>query len=173
MTQKLVDCLSDEFSSIIGINTERKNFMQNHVDPSFDEIIGHIEDILMEPEFQNIQRAFLEKYWMEFDSSEENKLSYMEIFDEYHKKIESYLEENLKKNIPGFSMDSLIKTLSELGPELDGEIFELLFTITDFLAFKEMILDYRAMKEGKVQDLSSGISITSANIKNSDDNFSS
>ncbi|KAK0095818.1 hypothetical protein PV326_007292 [Microctonus aethiopoides] len=139
--------------------------MQNHVDPSFDEIIGHIEDIFMEPEFHNIQKAFLEKYWMEFDSSEENKLSYMEIFDEYQKKIESYLEENLKKNIPEFSMDSLIKTLSELGPELDGEIFELLFTITDFLAFKEMILDYRAMKEGKVQDLSSGISITSANIK--------
>ncbi|KAK0158984.1 hypothetical protein PV328_009917 [Microctonus aethiopoides] len=159
------DCLSDEFSSIISINTERKNFMQNHVDPSFDEIIGHIEDILMEPEFHNIQKAFLEKYWMEFDSSEENKLNYMEIFDEYQKKIESYLEENLKKNIPEFSMDSLIKTLSELGPELDGEIFELLFTITDFLAFKEMILDYRAMKEGKVQDLSSGISITSANIK--------
>ncbi|KAK0083762.1 hypothetical protein PV325_008250 [Microctonus aethiopoides] len=156
MTQKFVDCLSDEFSSIISINTERKNFMQNHVDPSFDEIIGHIEDILMEPEFHNIQKAFLEKYWMEFDSSEENKLNYMEIFDEY---------ENLKKNIPEFSMDSLIKTLSELGPELDGEIFELLFTITDFLAFKEMILDYRAMKEGKVQDLSSGISITSANIK--------
>lgn len=43
----LSDCLSDEFSSIISINAERKNFMQNHVDPSFDEIIGHIEDILM------------------------------------------------------------------------------------------------------------------------------
>lgn len=29
--------------------------------------------------------------------------------------------------------------------ELDGEIFELLLTFSDFLTFKEMILDYKAV----------------------------
>lgn len=38
--------------------------------------------------------------------------------------------------------------------ELEGEIFEILSTFTDFLAFKEKFLDYKAMKEGKVMDLS-------------------
>ncbi|XP_015127451.1 ADP-ribosylation factor-like protein 2-binding protein [Diachasma alloeum] len=137
---------------------------------TFDVIIGHIEDILMEPKFQETQQYFLEKYWREFDSVEENKLIYMDIFDEYHKAIESYIEESLKRTIPGFSMESLVKQLSDRSPELDGEVFEVLETFTDFLAFKEMILDYRAMKEGKVQDLSSGISITPMRFSDSDDN---
>ncbi|XP_011310885.1 ADP-ribosylation factor-like protein 2-binding protein [Fopius arisanus] len=137
---------------------------------AFDVIIGHIEDILMEPKFQETQQYFLEKYWREFDSIEENKLVYMDIFEEYHKAIESYIEESLKRIIPGFSMESLVKQLSDRSPELDGEVFEILETFTDFLAFKEMILDYRAMKEGKVQDLSSGISITPMRFSESDDN---
>ncbi|XP_063976196.1 ADP-ribosylation factor-like protein 2-binding protein [Diachasmimorpha longicaudata] len=137
---------------------------------TFDVIIGYIEDILMEPKFQETQQYFLEKYWREFDSVEENKLIYMNIFDEYHKAIESYIEESLKRIIPGFSMDSLVKQLSDRSPELDGEVFEVLETFTDFLAFKDMILDYRAMKEGKVQDLSSGISITPMRFSDSDDN---
>jgi ADP-ribosylation factor 2-binding protein len=29
--------------------------------------------------------------------------------------------------------------------ELDGEVFEMLFTFSDFTAFKEMFLDYRAV----------------------------
>lgn len=29
--------------------------------------------------------------------------------------------------------------------ELDGEIFEMLSTFSDFMAFKEMFLDYRAV----------------------------
>ena len=34
---------------------------------------------------------------------------------------------------------------SEKRPELDGEVFEVLETFTEFLAFKEMFLDYRAV----------------------------
>lgn len=36
---------------------------------------------------------------------------------------------------------------SEKQAELEGEVFEVLSTITDFLAFKEMFLDYRAVCE--------------------------
>ncbi|XP_057329727.1 ADP-ribosylation factor-like protein 2-binding protein [Microplitis mediator] len=139
------------------------NFESNNLNQSFNEIIGHIEDILIEPKFQETQQHFLEKYWKEFDSEEENKLIYMNIFEEYHKTIENYIETNLKKIIPEFSMESLLKYLSDYSSELEGEVFEILYALTDFLAFKEMVLDYKAVKEGKIQDLSTGIIITPIN----------
>lgn len=52
---------------------------------------------------------------------------------------------------------------------LDGEIFELLYTLSDFLAFKEMFLEYKNYKDGRCIDLSSSISITSYKLDNDDD----
>lgn len=43
---------------------------------------------------------------------------------------------------------------------LEGEIFELLFSLSDFLMFKEMILDHRTFKEGNCVDMSGGIVVT-------------
>ncbi|XP_034946893.1 ADP-ribosylation factor-like protein 2-binding protein [Chelonus insularis] len=140
-----------------------QNDNYDDMNSSFDKIIGYIEDILIEPAFQEIQKNFLEKYWKEFDIIDENKLIYMDIFLEYQQTIENYLEDSLKKLLPEFSMKSFITHLSEF-KDLDGEVFEILSTFNDFLAFKEMILDYRAMKEGKIEDLSTGILITSVNI---------
>ena len=31
--------------------------------------------------------------------------------------------------------------------ELDGEVFEILLTFSDFLSFKEMFIDYKAVSE--------------------------
>lgn len=36
-----------------------------------------------DPQFQELQKSFMEKYWNEFDDNEENKLVYMDIFKEY------------------------------------------------------------------------------------------
>jgi ADP-ribosylation factor 2-binding protein len=36
--------------------------------------------------------------------------------------------------------------------ELEGEVFEMLFTLTDFLAFKEMFVDYKIMKQSGALD---------------------
>lgn len=44
---------------------------------------------------------------------------------------------------------------------LDGEIFDMLYTLSDFVAFKEMFLDYKNFKEGRTIDLSSSISVIS------------
>ena len=38
---------------------------------------------VLEEEFQQLQQSFMEKYYMEFDDSDENKLSYTAIFNEY------------------------------------------------------------------------------------------
>lgn len=37
---------------------------------------------------------------------------------------------------------------------LEGDIFELLLSFSDFSHFKEMMLDYRRFKDGEVPDLS-------------------
>ncbi|XP_011331950.1 ADP-ribosylation factor-like protein 2-binding protein [Ooceraea biroi] len=133
-------------------------------DCSFDEIIGHIEDLLLEKEFQDLQQRFLEKYWDVFEPVEDNKLIYTDIFNEYNKAVEAYIVGYLRKLMPQFTLDVLLHQLNEKQTELEGEVFEVLSTITDFLAFKEMFLDYRAVKEGKVEDLSCGISITPLKI---------
>nr|XP_018905204.1 PREDICTED: ADP-ribosylation factor-like protein 2-binding protein isoform X2 [Bemisia tabaci] len=114
---------------------------------TFDTVIGCIEDILIDDNFSNMQKNFLEKYWQTFENSEENKLCYMDIFQEYTNMIEIFIENELNKKIPNFFMQSFIQELIERKNDLDGEVFEMLFTLTDFIAFKQMILDYKAVDE--------------------------
>ncbi|XP_001508673.1 ADP-ribosylation factor-like protein 2-binding protein [Ornithorhynchus anatinus] len=130
-------------------------------DAEFDAVIGYIEDIIMDEEFQMLQRNFMDKYYQEFEDTEENKLIYTPIFNEYISLIEKYIEEQLLERIPGFNMPAFTATLLQHKDEVAGDIFDMLLTFTDFLAFKEMFLDYRAEKEGRGLDLSSGLVVTS------------
>ncbi|XP_012057909.1 PREDICTED: ADP-ribosylation factor-like protein 2-binding protein [Atta cephalotes] len=148
---------------------DAKRILRSEEDRSFDEVIGHIEDLLLEEDFQALQNKFLEKYWDVFEPVEDNKLIYTDIFNEYNKAVEEYIVDYLKKVKPQFTVDTFLHQLNEKQMELEGEVFEVLSTITDFLAFKEMFLDYRAVKEGKVADLSCGIAITSLKSYNSED----
>ncbi|KAF6025798.1 ARL2BP [Bugula neritina] len=59
-----------------------------------------------------------------------------------------------------FDMTDFAAQLEQRKDELEGEIFEMLLTFSDFLSFKEMFLDYRAMKEDKTVDLSAGLTVT-------------
>nr|CAD7405873.1 unnamed protein product [Timema cristinae] len=126
----------------------------------FDSVIGLVEDVLMDEDFLKLQKEFMEKYWHEFEDKDENKLSYMDIFKEYIEVIEKHIETSLKTKMAGFSMERFIRLLEDRKDGLEGEVFEMLFTFSDFIAFKEMFLDYRAMKEGTAVDFSSGIQIT-------------
>ncbi|XP_063234650.1 ADP-ribosylation factor-like protein 2-binding protein isoform X3 [Bacillus rossius redtenbacheri] len=130
-------------------------------DQLFDSTVGHIEEMLMDVGFQKLQKEFMEKYWCEFEDKEENKLSYMTIFQEYIQSIEKYIENFLMQKIQNFSMDDFVQSLHDRKDKLDGEVFEMMFTFSDFVAFKEMFLDYRAAKEGTIHDLSQDILITS------------
>lgn len=78
----------------------------NKEDAAFDEIIGHIQDILLGVEncshfskfafikpccqsctvddhFFEVQSGFMEKHYHEFEDSEENKFIYTDIFKQY------------------------------------------------------------------------------------------
>ncbi|KAK4879894.1 hypothetical protein RN001_008040 [Aquatica leii] len=130
------------------------NVCQNSSDQYFYTIIGCIEDILLDDKFVQLHSNFMEKYWTYFDAGDENKFVYSDIFKKYNETIEKYIENQLTEKIENFDMNSLEEELKKRRNELDGEIFEILTTFTDFLAFKEKFMDYKAMKEGKVMDLS-------------------
>ncbi|EPY77117.1 ADP-ribosylation factor-like protein 2-binding protein [Camelus dromedarius] len=114
-------------------------------DAEFDAVVGYLEDIIMDDEFQLLQRNFMDKYYQEFEDTEENKLTYTPIFNEYISLVEKYIEEQLLERIPGFNMAAFTTTLQHHKDEVAGDIFDMLLTFTDFLAFKEMFLDYRAV----------------------------
>ncbi|XP_075998698.1 ADP-ribosylation factor-like protein 2-binding protein [Genypterus blacodes] len=146
------------------IEIEEENIAVSHssaADSAFDAVIGYIEDIIVEDEFQQLQQSFMEKHYLEFDDSEVNKLSYTLIFNEYIEVLEKHLEWQLVERIPGFKMDTFTKLLEQHKDEVPEDILNMLLTFTDFLAFKETILNYRAEKEGRGLDLSQGLVITS------------
>ena len=127
----------------------------------FDFIIGTIEEIVMSHEFRNLQYEFMEKYYLEFEDTEENKFIYTDIFKEYGKIIERHLVNELQKRIPDFSMERFAASLKAHKNEITDEIFDMFTTFTDFLAFKEMFVDYRADKEGRNVELLDSVVIHS------------
>lgn len=70
----------------------------------FSQVVGCVEDILMDDEFLKLHKDFMDTHWHEFDNNDENKLIYMDIFKEYVETIEKYIESKLKKAIPTFNM---------------------------------------------------------------------
>ncbi|XP_038554266.1 ADP-ribosylation factor-like protein 2-binding protein [Micropterus salmoides] len=146
------------------VDMEEENFAissSSAADAAFDAVIGCIEDIIMEEEFQQLQKSFLDKHYLEFDDSDENKLSYTPIFNAYVDLLEKHLEQQLMEKIPGFTMNAFTELLVQHKEEVPDDIFDMLLTFTDFMAFKEMFLAYRAEIEGRGLDLSQGLVITS------------
>ncbi|XP_015920861.1 ADP-ribosylation factor-like protein 2-binding protein [Parasteatoda tepidariorum] len=120
----------------------------------FDVIIGHIEDIIIDPEFVNLQNDFMNRHYEIFEECEENKLEYMDIFNSYTELIEKHIETSLLRRMPEFSMKDFLKDIAKRHSELEGDVFDILVSFTDFISFKEMFLDYKAAKTGCTPDLS-------------------
>jgi len=92
-------------------------------------------------------------------------LIYTEIYQVYTTEIENYIEAKLSQRFANFSMDRFLTQLSERKDTLDGDIFELLYSLSDFLIFKEMFVDYKIMKGKTNQEDLSDLLCVSA-IKN-------
>lgn len=71
----------------------------------FDEVIGHIENLVMDESFQNILNHFMESYYKHFDNGEENKIEYMEIFQLYTDAIERHITDSLNVRLGYFDME--------------------------------------------------------------------
>merc|ERR1719494_1753911 len=95
----------------------------------------------------------MDKYYQEFEDTEENKFIYTDIFKEYVELLENHIEQSLLRRMPDFNMESFMRSLKSRENEIGGDIFEMLYSFTDFLSFKQMFLDYKAEKEGRGFDL--------------------
>jgi ADP-ribosylation factor 2-binding protein len=74
----------------------------------FDEIVGVLEDILMEEGFHSLMASFCDKYCEEFDDSEGNKLEYTIRFNEYTNLVEQYIQTRLRQYDPSFLMEEFL-----------------------------------------------------------------
>lgn len=108
-------------------------------DDHFDSIVGRLQDTVMSPEFSALQTDFYERNAHHFTEDDENKLIYMTIFQEYLATIERYIETRLSD----VRMDEFAAMLTRRQEEIDGPLYEMLLSFTDFRVFKEMMLDYK------------------------------
>uniref|UniRef100_A0A0X3P045 ADP-ribosylation factor-like protein 2-binding protein n=1 Tax=Schistocephalus solidus TaxID=70667 RepID=A0A0X3P045_SCHSO len=123
-------------------------FASNEPTSDFDVVVGHLEDIMISDEFQTIQDNFIKQHCELFEDIDENKLCYTEIHNKYVLTVESFLENELRKKLPDFSMKEFIAEVGNKNDALDGEVFEMLITFTDFMAFKELMIDYKKSLHG-------------------------
>ena len=65
----------------------------NHTDDyKFDRFIEQLQELVIEDEFEDLRNTFFEKYCDVFENTDENKLVYTEIFKQYVKTLEVYIE---------------------------------------------------------------------------------
>jgi ADP-ribosylation factor-like protein 2-binding protein len=111
----------------------------------FDMVCGAIEEILVgDEEFLSIQRGFCEKHCDTFNDSEENKIEYTALFEEYTGLMERTLEERLLAKVPVFNMRRFELQLVDRKDEIGGDIFDLLLSFSDFGEFKATMLAHKA-----------------------------
>lgn len=113
-------------------------FGQSADEDLFDTVVGRIEEIVMSHEFNAIQEKFVRTFSPEFTCDEENKLVYMEIFQKYQGEIEKFIEVKLA----GVDMSHFMSMLNERQNEIDGPLFEMLLSFSDFQVFKDLMLSY-------------------------------
>lgn len=109
----------------------------------FDTIIGALEDLLMSDGFSRRQAEFCRAKCHVFEDTEENKLEYTSIFDEYTETLEAAMMGHLDESVEGFDAAEFFDMLEQREGQLDGDVFDLLMTLTSFEAFKELMLDYK------------------------------
>ena len=103
-------------------------------------------------EFGNAQGTFYEKVIHKFEDTEENKLEYTSIFEEYVFIVENILEAKLKTE---FSEEQLtyfythFKDNYKVYEAVNSDTVEVIFGFTDFVKFKEQVLKFKSGIKGE------------------------
>jgi len=114
----------------------------SEADEIFDQTIEKLERIALdvEGEFPSVLKNFMRENCHVFEEGDENPHMYMDIFQMYATQIESFLEEELRKEMPEFAMNSFLKQLEDREDEISPDTLELLTSLADFQTFKEMMI---------------------------------
>ena len=119
-------------------------------DDRFDRIVGALQEVIMDPAFQDRQNTFCRAHCHKFDATDENKLCYTPLFAEYTELIETYVARRLAAAVPGFSMDAFVAMLATRQDEICGDAFDVLLSCGDFAEFKDLMLAHKAQAQGTV-----------------------
>ncbi|KAF1793707.1 ADP-ribosylation factor-like 2-binding protein, domain [Phytophthora cactorum] len=88
---------------------------ENSEESKFDEMIGVLQDLLIDPEFVDMQSEFCRINCEIFDNVSENKLIYMDIFQQY----------------------------TDLIDEIPLDVSDVLLSSSDFEEFKSLMLSFK------------------------------
>lgn len=119
-------------------------------DEIFDRWVEALEKVALgvEDGLPAVLRDFMRQNCHVFaDEAEENSLASMDAFQQYTSQIESYLDQEMKKEVPDFSMDCFLEQLDGREDDISPDALELLTSLADFDTFKElMICEKNAME---------------------------
>ena len=118
--------------------------------------MGQLQEVLIEPGFEEMQKNFFNQNCLQFEATEENKLVYMTIFKSYTELIEVHIMHRLNQTIDGFDMETFLKQVVERKDEIDEPLMDLLLSFSEFESFKEMMLFARAHLVATTPKLKSG-----------------
>ena len=121
-----------------------ENHGGNEDDDYFDQVVGSLQEIILDPEFDRLQKDFSTQNCMQFEATEENKLVYTTIFNQYTSTIEAYINQKLEEMVENFSMTRFSELLDTRKDQIEEQIYDLLLSFSDFESFKEMMLFARA-----------------------------
>merc|ERR1711939_1025192 len=110
-------------------------------DDMFDAIVGKLEEIIMDDEFNSQVTDFMRTHCTCFERGDEHKLEYMDIFQRYTTLIEEHVERGLSE--ADFSMEQFLSVLEARQEEISADVFDMLLSMSDFEMFKEQMLEYR------------------------------
>lgn len=102
-----------------------------------------------------------------FEDTDENKLEYTPVFEEYCETMEALIADRLAEAIEDFDMVEFMEMLQEQqesqggnckgGPSMQGDVFEMLHELGDFASFKELMLAFKAEGGGDGAGVSHGL----------------
>ncbi|KAI8827024.1 the ARF-like 2 binding protein BART-domain-containing protein [Fimicolochytrium jonesii] len=145
-----------------GEEVVAKSSKCSSADVQFDEVVGELEDMLMDPYFIELQETFMAENCDVFTDDEENKHVYTDLFHSYVKLIETFIEKRLKARLSWFSMSTFLMMMKSQKEALDGDVFDVLSSLAEFTAFKELMLSYKNERQGTSMDLSGLLAVHGA-----------
>jgi len=109
----------------------------------FDAIIGKLEEIIMDEDFNAQTTEFMQNNCLHFERGDEHKLEYTDIFEQYTTLIEEHVERGLRDGIPDFCMETFLGLLETRQDEIGDDLTDMLLSMSDFEVFKEQMVEYR------------------------------
>lgn len=160
---KIQEVSLDEKPEEDGLDGDLEFAVMDEKDMFFDLCVGALEDFIMDDDFHGLREQFAGRHCHEFEVGEENKLSYMPVFEEWTETMEKALDAFLRARVPKFDMESFLKLCEERKEELADDLVEVLGSLTDFPCFKEFMLEQKMLQSrvDPVADLTQFLSVQS------------